>query len=207
MARILNGILGGGSGKVAGVVMAAWKGINYLKGYAIPANPQTVAQTAQRNKFSFTVLFAKTILSSVINKFWEKMNTGMSGFNSFMKQNVSQTDNVTGLTVTNKILSGSLEGSTQVQPAYNAITGALDTEWQSIVLGNGLATDKVLIVVFDKANNVSFVSDAISTRTSGTETINIGAGRTATDILVFIGLYRGTAPNYLMSDSSASFAA
>jgi hypothetical protein len=52
MARITRGILGGGRGKVANVVMGNWKGIDYLRAYAVPANPRTEAQTAVRTSFS-----------------------------------------------------------------------------------------------------------------------------------------------------------
>jgi len=206
MARILNGILGGLSGKVAGVVGGAWKGINYVRGYAIPANPQSAGQVAQRGKFSFSVTFAQSILSSVINKFWEKMNAGMSGFNSFQKVNISQCDAVTGLTVNNKTMQGSLESTTFLTAEYDTVTGNINLTTSASVLGNGLATDKMLIVVFDKTNNIAFVSDAINLRSETGATMAIGEGRTATDLIVFVSYYRGTAPDYLMSNSLAAFA-
>jgi hypothetical protein len=60
MAKILNGILGGGRGKVAGVVMGIWKGISYLKAYAVPSNPNTVPQQQQRTKFGeFSALMSQ----------------------------------------------------------------------------------------------------------------------------------------------------
>lgn len=52
MAKLFTGILGGGRGKVASVIMGRWKGINYIRAYAIPANPRTDAQVANRNKFA-----------------------------------------------------------------------------------------------------------------------------------------------------------
>jgi hypothetical protein len=52
MARITRGILGGGRGKVANVVMGNWKGIDYLRAYAVPANPRTLAQVTVRTSFS-----------------------------------------------------------------------------------------------------------------------------------------------------------
>jgi hypothetical protein len=206
MGRIRNGILGSVSGKVSGVVGGQWKGISYLRGYAIPANPNTAAQQAVRGKFSFVIIFAQLILSSVINKFWEKINVGMSGYNSFCKQNFSVADAVTGLTVNNKVLTGSLESTSLQAATYTSGTGSCDITWSDTTLGNGLGSDKVLNVIYDKANNIAFVSDAAEIRVSGSESILIGAGRTAADLLCFTAFYRGTAPNYLMSNSVASFA-
>jgi hypothetical protein len=51
MARITRGILGGGRGKVANVVMGNWKGIDYLRAYAIPSNPRSEAQVQVRGTF------------------------------------------------------------------------------------------------------------------------------------------------------------
>ena len=53
MGKIGKGILGGVSGKVANVVGASWKGIDYLR--AKPqsvANPRSVLQVNQRTKGS-----------------------------------------------------------------------------------------------------------------------------------------------------------
>ena len=51
MARITRGILGGGRGKVANVVMGNWKGIDYLRAYAVPSNPRSEAQVQVRGTF------------------------------------------------------------------------------------------------------------------------------------------------------------
>jgi hypothetical protein len=87
MAKILNGILGGGRGKVAGVVMGIWKGISYLKAYAVPSNPNTVPQQAQRTKFgdfstimsNFNIAFIAQYFASILPK--------QSGFNAFFQRN------------------------------------------------------------------------------------------------------------------------
>jgi len=206
MGLILNGILGNVSGKVSGVVGGTWKSKAYLRGYAKPANPNTAGQQAQRGKFSFSVAFAQTILSSVINKFWEQMDAGMSGFNSFQKRNIVVTNATTGITVSNKTMVGSLEPIPFIfSQTYDAVSGDCVIDYSDNILGNGLATDSALIVIYDKANNVSFVSDNGYQRGNPSATVNIGAGRVATNLICFISAYRGIAPNYLMSNSNAVF--
>ena len=56
MGVIKQGILGGFSGKVANIVGSSWKGIPVIKSLPLSvANPQTAAQTTQRNKLKGVV--------------------------------------------------------------------------------------------------------------------------------------------------------
>jgi hypothetical protein len=65
MARITKGILGGGRGKVANVVMGSWKGIDYLRAYAVPSNPRTPRQVQRRG-----ILTLASKVASELNKFF-----------------------------------------------------------------------------------------------------------------------------------------
>jgi hypothetical protein len=65
MARITKGILGGGRGKVANVVMGNWKGIDYIRSYAIPSNPRTPRQIARRS-----ILTDASRIASELNRFF-----------------------------------------------------------------------------------------------------------------------------------------
>jgi hypothetical protein len=65
MARITKGILGGGRGKVANVVMGSWKGIDYIRAYAIPSNPRTGPQLTRRQ-----ILTQASRIASELNKFF-----------------------------------------------------------------------------------------------------------------------------------------
>lgn len=90
MGVIKQGILGGFSGKVAGVVGTSWKGIAVMK--SLPqsvSNPQTAGQVAQRTLFSNAVAFAGNILSEVIKPLWDRFASKMSGYNNFIKTNIS----------------------------------------------------------------------------------------------------------------------
>jgi uncharacterized protein (DUF1330 family) len=89
MGKIKQGILGGFSGKVAGVVGSSWKGINVMRAMPISvANPRTASQIEQRNKFSSSIYFAKKILSTAIKPLWDRWAVGMSGYNAFIARNI-----------------------------------------------------------------------------------------------------------------------
>lgn len=89
MGTIKQGILGGFSGKVAGVVGSSWKGIAVIKSLPLSvANPRTAAQTAQRNKFAGVVAIASTMLATVVKPMWDRFAQGESGYNAFVKRNI-----------------------------------------------------------------------------------------------------------------------
>ncbi len=90
MARITLGpLISDISGKTAGSVFSRWHGRNYVRRLVIPANPQSVLQTAQRNAMARSVYLWRSLVT------WAKtaldvVGTGyrMSGYNWFCGQNV-----------------------------------------------------------------------------------------------------------------------
>ena len=73
------------------VVFMAWKGINDIRQYVIPANPRTTAQQAQRTKMAEAVeQWHNPNLDSDDKKGWDILASiapkPMSGFNRFVKQ-------------------------------------------------------------------------------------------------------------------------
>jgi hypothetical protein len=90
MATIKQGILGAFSGKVGSVVGSSWKGIAIMK--ALPAsvaNPKTAKQVIQRSKMSSAVAFAKEVLPQVIKPLNDRFVSRMSGYNSFIQNNIN----------------------------------------------------------------------------------------------------------------------
>jgi len=201
MGVIKNGILGGVAGKVAGVVGARWKNVQYLRGYAIPANPRSVAQTTQRSKFGFCVQFAKTILIPIINGYWELKSPNMSGYNSFMKANVANFDSVDGITNLIRVTEGNLEQITASSVTARATEVEINIAASSG--GDGLATDKVGIVVYNQAKNISYIDTDISTRSGVNFTFTFPTQGIGTELYVAIFGYRGTGKNLYMSTSEA----
>jgi hypothetical protein len=88
MAKLKGGILGTVSGKVSGIVAGQWKNKNYVRQYAIPANPRSCKQQAQRTLFGQTVAFGKPLVGQIFNPFVDPFQKSMSGFNYFIKQNI-----------------------------------------------------------------------------------------------------------------------
>lgn len=93
MAIIDAGILGGLSGKIGNVVGSSWKGISYLRIKAARrANPRTVDQVNQRNKFSSVVRLASELLYPLIHPYWNSEAVRMSGYNLFVSRNIEAFD-------------------------------------------------------------------------------------------------------------------
>lgn len=88
MAKILNGILGGFSGKVGTVIGACWKGIDYMRGLATSiTNPNTPAQVEQRARFSLIIAFLRP-LTGFLRIGFRSAAIKMSAFNAAMAYNV-----------------------------------------------------------------------------------------------------------------------
>lgn len=77
MAKITQGILGPVSGKVGNVVGGSWKGVDYVRGYIIPANPKTSLQTENRDKFAEIVRLSKAMLSSLLRSYYADIIAGL----------------------------------------------------------------------------------------------------------------------------------
>jgi len=89
MAKLVGGPLGSYRGKAGGTIGSSWKGIAVVKSMPLSvANPQTVAQTAQRVKFAACIAVARLLLSDLITTFWNPFAKRMSGINAFVKQNI-----------------------------------------------------------------------------------------------------------------------
>lgn len=75
------------------LVYFPWKGLNVVRGYVIPSNPNTAAQQSQRTKFTNAVdAFHAAPLTALDLTAWNLFATIfaqiMSGFNTFVKKHV-----------------------------------------------------------------------------------------------------------------------
>lgn len=204
-AVLTQGIMGPGSGKVGGVIMSNWKAINYIRGYAVPSNPRTLDQVAQRTKFKTIIQFAQKLMTSVIPQAWDPFYDRMSGFNAFVKQNWDDFK-LTSQPTTNTIMAkGTLEGIIISSAAYNSSTGLIGVIWNPDIFGNGLSTDLMFFVIADKSsNNIFFQGSSDAKREDGMKIdITIPSDLTATDLIIYIFTFRGTGLDYLQSNSSA----
>lgn len=90
MARVTLGpIVATASGKVAGTVFSSWHGRGYVRKLVTPFNPQSAAQTAQRNALARCVVLHRW-LPAYLKTAQDAFAVGlrMSGYNWFVGQNV-----------------------------------------------------------------------------------------------------------------------
>lgn len=90
MAKVFGPLLSlSASGQIAKTMVATrWKGIKVMRQFVIPANPQTAAQTAQRDRMAVCVnAWRQFITPAIIRTAWDVMaglqSKPQSGFNWF----------------------------------------------------------------------------------------------------------------------------
>lgn len=202
MGVILQGILGGFSGKVGPVVGGKWKDVDYMRSYVIPSNPNTIAQQAVRTKFAQLVAHGRSLLSTLLQPYWDPFYSDMSGFNAFIKENYALAD-VDGKLAADAIMTkGTLTGALINDAVYTTGTGAIQCSWDSTLVGNALATDNIVAVALDITNQYLEVFNPTETRTDETFTVTFRTGLTATNIAFFLAFYRGTGSELIVSDSA-----
>ncbi|RTY87436.1 DUF6266 family protein [Flavobacterium sp. RSP15] len=192
MGKIGKGILGGVSGKVANVVGASWKGIDYLR--AKPqsvANPRSVLQVNQRTKFSLVLRFLQPNLSFVKLGF-KNYAVKQSQFNSAMSYALNNA--ITGTTIEDfaidynlALLSrGTLSGA--LNPVFDLTTpGQVQFSWDNNSNeGSALPTDKAMFVVYNPLKGESILITDGAARTDVSQTVTIPNSYVGDEILMFI---------------------
>lgn len=197
-AVLLNGILGPLKNKVGGVIAASWKGINYVRAYAIPANPNTTAQQLQRTHFQQLGLFAKRVLTTIIQPYWDPFYDSMSGYNAFMQYH--RLNNTPPFDYADLFAArGTLEGETIDSAVYAA--GNVTVGWTASGLGNGEDTDTSVVLVVDNENDVAFVLDPGDARANEEAVLAIGTGRTVGELKCYLFFVQGTGEDMIVSNS------
>jgi len=93
MGIIKQGILGGFSGKVAGVVGTSWKGRAIMKALPLSvANPRTTDQVAQRTSFKKVSSVGSAILTKICRNVYNPIAGDISGFNKYTSKNKQMFD-------------------------------------------------------------------------------------------------------------------
>lgn len=174
MAKIKQGILGGFSGKVAGVVGTSWKGRAVMKSRPLSvSNPKTEAQVSQRGKFSDIAALASEILTTFVQPVENPISGDISGYNLFVKDNKQAFDEAHQIVMA-KFVSG---GGKLLNLESAEITGSLADEevilsWTNSAGISALRkTDKVYAAVVTLKGELVAVTSGTSTRNDGTVTI------------------------------------
>ena len=182
MAKIKQGILGGFSGKVAGVVGTSWKGRAVMKSQPLSvANPRTEAQQEQRGKFSKIAELASAILTTFVQPVENPISGNISGYNKFVKDNKAAFSALGKLVADNFGCGGGKIINIE-SPSVLAVRGDTNVtlSWtNSAGLSAIRLTDKVYAVVFDIDGNVMSVSGGTATRDDGLVDLEFNEGVSA----------------------------
>ena len=194
MGKIPQGILGGVSGKIGGIVGSSWKGINVIKTKPLSvANPRTAAQVAQREKFANCVAFAGVILASVIKPCWDRFASRESGYNAFISQNVALFATVKPDPPATLVTSKGKMAKTDITAVASADgTKVLTIDW-SDDSGEGfkLSTDEVHIVAQNAVNGSIIGVATAATRVDTTVNVSMKEDNASADtILVYLTFRR-----------------
>ena len=197
MAKLLNGILGRGAGKISGVVMSHWKGISYARGYAIPANPSTEPQKAQRKKIRIGVALGKALVGQVLKPYWNKFARDMSGYNRWISENINVfTDPMSYSQV--KMCVGQLWGVPT--GSGSATNGSVIFSWTGSDIGNnGSSTDKVYAIAYSPVSRLYYFAAAPVARAMETIGIPVDVGEFGNilHIWAWAAKYSSTSPTLL----------
>lgn len=156
MGKLLQGILGGISGSVGNVVGSSWKGIPVIKSKPLSvANPRTAGQVIQRSKMTNVVEFAKPILSTTIKPLWDRFAQQQSGYNAFIKRNISLFQSPIPSPLSDLAIStGKMAASDITSFTFPEGTRLLSVTWRPDV-GEGLKlhNDEAYVVVLNVTKN------------------------------------------------------
>lgn len=196
-AKQTFGIGGPWEGQIGKVyVGGSWKGIPYIRKYVVPANPKTADQVEQRGKFKISQVAASTILSVVVQPYWNPGAIKQSGFNLFIainNQRVSDNQDFVNILMT----KGTYEPIKAITSAtYNSVNGDVQINWSTVVENIGDNDDRIMLVVLnktfydpaDKTPILLFKYTELATRADGSESFTFPTGLTPADLIVYLGV-------------------
>lgn len=175
MGIIKRGVLGGFSKKIANVVGGSWKGIAYMRALPLSvANPNTAGQQEQRGAFSNVVSVAKPILGNIIQPFWNRIASKMSGYNLFVQTNIKAFDKI-GLNSPADFNAtiGSVTPAVITSMVADVSDGEITFNWQDNTgEGNAQATDEAILFAIDSTTLEVYSAVTLVPRSAGTAVIS-----------------------------------
>ena len=153
MGKINQGLFGGFLNKTGNLVGGTWKGISTVRIYQPNvSNPRTTAQVNQRNKMSSITYLASFILTGLIKPLWDRFATKMSGYNDFVRNNMSAVANDGSYVYNNLIISkGNLDGFQSITASGTAFSEEVAVQAVALPQNRyGAATDVVYALIIDE---------------------------------------------------------
>ena len=155
MAKIGQGIFGGIQGKLGNLVGSSWKGVNVLKTKPQSvANPRTAPQVAQRDKMTGVVTVAVLFLSVFIKALWDRFASRMSGYNMFVKANISCFSDGVFTNFADFVISqGKMASTIPASQTINRTANTLTFTWlNESGIGFKLASDVLYAVAYNETS-------------------------------------------------------
>lgn len=171
MGTIKQGILGGFSGSVGGVVGSSWKGTAVIKAKPLSvANPKTAAQIAQRNKMSGCVSLLQKGLADVIKPLNDRFAGRMSGYNYALQESITAFDETGALATPANFKISRSKAKAQLIDAIAAEANLHQKKvsWTPISgQGSALASDKMYIFAYDDISGTTATIGGTVIRSAG----------------------------------------
>lgn len=184
MGKTVGGAFGRVRGKVGDAIGASWKGISIVRQMPLSvANPRTIAQMTQRNKFAQVVAVARELLADLIHTYWDPFSKYMSGYNAFIKANIDAF-NSEGLLYPDQFYSGRgvLKGVSGLSATSDSAQRNIELFWtDNSGEGDALESDKAVVVWYNETQNYWDFFATAQTRSAGSlevEEFRISAGDT-----------------------------
>ncbi|MCW0482723.1 DUF6266 family protein [Gaoshiqia sediminis] len=191
MGKISQGILGGFSGKVGTVIGGSWKGIDYMRSVAASvSNPRTPAQMDQRTRFATAISFLQP-LTSFIRVGFKNYAVKMSAFNAAMAYTLRNA--ILGdypdyfINYADALVSrGSLPGALNATAA-STVPGQVNFTWEdNSGDGAALATDQVLLVLYNPLKKQAVTVIGGSTRSAGSQVVTVPSAFASDELNCYI---------------------
>lgn len=164
-------------GRLAGMVGASWKGIQYIRKMVIPANPNTAAQQGTRTVFAYLVETGRRINSTILKNFILPKPKKSSPFNEFISRNKSMISNGVVDKAALVIGDGSLFTPELTSVAWNAATNNVDFDWSADLQGEAKNDDIVILIAYNETTDTyGFKTTTIRADTTGNISMDLTIG-------------------------------
>lgn len=193
MGKISQGILGGFSGKVGTVIGSTWKSIHYMRAIATSVkDSRTEKQLIQRSKFLASINFLKTV-TPFVRIGYRNYAYRQSEFNAAMSYMLKYAVTGDGEQATidfDKTLLAQGSLTTATDAAVQVEAGKATFTWtDNSDTGNAVATDKVMVLAYNKDRQETVYNTAAATRADGTAELVLPANWADDTLAVYLAFY------------------
>lgn len=190
MGKMIQGLLGGFSGKVGPVVGCRWKNIYYIRSRAARvSNPNTERQQCQRGKFRTAVNFLKTILP-FIQVGYRNYEQGKSAYNaaiSYLMHHAFAGNGQEAVLDFEKVRIS--QGS--LTPASGASVGRMGgnmlVSWSNNTTeGDAAADDVAMLLVYNRTRGEAIWQLSAGSRSDGRCSLRLPLGWESDELAVYL---------------------